>query len=170
MHSSVLIDGILGLHRSSVCTVAAHVAIGVTGHHHRHLSVVSFAPPQARYLASRLPRLYHCFAAFADLLVASHRQPAVGKLSVLMSSRSSAVAPWLHSTCWSRAWSHPDRRHRRCRRASLRASRWQAHGQPQRALWRGPWFWQTADQRPICPDGFWAESGLSASGPGSTNS
>jgi len=68
VHSSVLIDGLVGLPTGSVGAVAAHVAIGFTGQHHRHYGVVQPGWPQARYRASRLPRLYHSSSADADLL------------------------------------------------------------------------------------------------------
>jgi hypothetical protein len=40
VHSSVLIAGDPGLLASSFATGAAHVALGVTGQHHRHFGVV----------------------------------------------------------------------------------------------------------------------------------
>lgn len=108
MQSSVLIDGMFVVPVGIARTVSAHVAIGFTGHRHRQSRSVGSVPPQTRYRASRLPGLYHSFAAFADLLELSGRQPADGKLSVLMSSRCSAVAPWLHSSCRSPASSKAD--------------------------------------------------------------
>jgi len=77
VHSSGLIDGMLEPHVRGVGAVAAHVAIGFTGQHHRHSGVVRAWRPQARYRASRFPGLYHSSAACADLLSSLRRQLAV---------------------------------------------------------------------------------------------
>lgn len=70
VHSSALIDGGFWLHIGSARTVAAHVAIELTGQHHRHSCAVQRCWPQARYRASRLSGLYHSVTAGADLLSA----------------------------------------------------------------------------------------------------
>jgi hypothetical protein len=131
VHFSGLTVGLFGLHYSNVRAAVAHVAIGFTGHHHRHSCVIGFAPPQARYRASRIHGLYHSFTACADLLwrSASHRR-AVLMLTFMHWPRS-AAALLLRSSRQHPAPKHRDRRRKRCRRATLRASRWRACGRPQ---------------------------------------
>jgi len=121
VHSSALIDGVVGLHVGSIRTVAAHVAIGVTGQYHRHSSVVRRCRPQARYRASRLPGLYHLSSAWADLLSAFGVRPARVFAAQLMTARGSTAAPWRHSTRRCRAARPMDRRRSSYRRATSRA-------------------------------------------------
>jgi hypothetical protein len=44
VHSSALIDGTNVLHQGSRESVAAHLSMGMTEHHHRHSGVVRLAP------------------------------------------------------------------------------------------------------------------------------
>lgn len=137
VHSSGLVGGDIELLLSSVRTAAAHVAVGLTGQHHRHSGVVRRRRPQARYRASRFQGLYHLSSARAELLdhFRRHQDGCFGVF--ITSSRSSAAAPFRCSRRRRHAVRRLHRQRRTCHHATSHASPRQAFAPPRHALWRG---------------------------------